>query len=109
MTIIVTRNASGRIRGFLASCMAEIAPGVYTAPRMNVRVRERVWTVVGEWFEPQREMAVVMTWPDRSKNCGQSVRSLGVPAVELVEYSGVYLARRETGRTDGANDGAGTA
>ena len=36
--------------GFLASCMLEIAPGVYTQPDMSVSVRERVWTVLSGWW-----------------------------------------------------------
>ena len=35
MVVIVTRDVADRFRGFLASCMLEIAPGVYTAPRMS--------------------------------------------------------------------------
>ena len=49
MTVVVTRNAPERYRGFLASCMLEIAPGVYTSPRMSDGVRERVWEVCLEW------------------------------------------------------------
>ena len=50
MTVVVTRNVVDRFRGFLASCMLEVAPGVYTAPRMNAAVRNRVWLVMEEWF-----------------------------------------------------------
>lgn len=46
MTLAVTRDVAARFRGFLASCMLEIAPGVYTSPKMNRAVRERVWSVV---------------------------------------------------------------
>ena len=42
MTVVVTRNVPGRYRGFLASCMLEVAPGVYTNPGMTRAVRERV-------------------------------------------------------------------
>ena len=42
MTVVVTRNVAPRFRGFLASVMLEIAPGVYTAPEMSKGVRERV-------------------------------------------------------------------
>ena len=42
MTVLVTRNAPMRYRGFLASCMLELAAGVYTSPRMTRAVRERV-------------------------------------------------------------------
>ena len=30
--------------------MLEIAPGVYTAPNLNAAVRDRVWTVLSDWF-----------------------------------------------------------
>ena len=35
MTVVVTVNVESRYRGFLASVMLEIAPGVYTGPRMT--------------------------------------------------------------------------
>ena len=46
MCVIVTRDVPARFRGFLASCMLEIAPGVYTQPDMSASVRERAWTVL---------------------------------------------------------------
>jgi CRISPR-associated protein Cas2 len=97
MTVVVTRNSSGRIRGFLSSCMCEIAPGVYTAPRLSVAVRERVWRVMKSWFEPSRDMAIVMTWPDNAVPGGQVIRCIGVPRTELWDYYGVTLARRHLG------------
>ena len=51
MTVVVTRNVAPRYRGFLASVMLEIAPGVYTSPRMSRAVRERVWEVLTGWFD----------------------------------------------------------
>lgn len=42
MVVIVTRDVADRFRGFLASAMLKIAPGVYTAPRMNAGVREQL-------------------------------------------------------------------
>ena len=35
MTVIVTRDVEPRYRGFLASAMLEIAPGVYVAPDLS--------------------------------------------------------------------------
>ena len=35
MTVVVTINVEARYRGFLASAMLEIAPGVYTSPQMT--------------------------------------------------------------------------
>ncbi len=95
MTVMVTRSASGRIRGFLASCMCEVAPGVYTSPRMTEAVRVRVWDVLLRWVPAEPDCSVVMTWPDRSQACGQSVLILGAPACELCLVDGFVLARRE--------------
>ena len=94
MTIIVTRDVAPRIRGFLASCMIEIAPGVYTSPRLSAAVRERVWTVIAEWFEELGGRCIVMTWQDSRAPSGQRVRVAGEPPVELIEHDGVFLSRR---------------
>ena len=48
MTVVVTVNVEGRYRGFLASAMLEIAPGVYISPQMTDGIRERVWDVLDE-------------------------------------------------------------
>ena len=100
MTVVVTRNMPGRFRGFLASCMCEIAPGVYTAPRMSAAVRERVWTVLRSWFAGEPDQAILMTWPDRNLIGGQQVLSLGVPRKDLWNLDGVYLARRDLSETE---------
>jgi len=94
MTVVVTRNAAGRVRGFLTSCMCEIAPGVYTAPRMTEALRDRIWDVMTDWFEGG-DSAIMMTWPDPSVPGGQGLRALGVPRTEVVDHHGIFLARRE--------------
>ncbi len=94
MTIVVTRDVAPRIRGFLASCMLEIAPGVYTSPRLSSRVRERIWTVIAEWFLGLGGGSIVMTWQDSRHPSGQVVRVLGTPPVELVDQEGVILSKR---------------
>lgn len=94
MTVVVTRNVSDRVRGFLASSMLELGPGVYSAPRLSVVVRERVWDVVSEWFLLEREASVVMVWVDPQVPGGQNVRVLGIPPVELVEVDGLIVTRR---------------
>lgn len=98
MTVVVTRNVRERFRGYLASCMCEIAPGVYTAPRMTRAVRERVWGVLESWFAHGEDASIVMTWPDSKLPGGQEVHVLGEPSAEVVEHDGIYLARRELGR-----------
>lgn len=105
MTVVVTRNVSARFRGFLASVMCEIAPGVYTAPRMSAGVRDRVWSVLEGWWTLGADAMVLMTWPEPRLPGGQEVRVLGgapevetnapspPPKRELVQHDGVYLAR----------------
>ncbi len=94
MTVVVTRDVADRFRGFLASCMLEIAPGVYTSPRMNRAVRERVWEVLSEWFAELGGGGIVMTWSEPSAPGGQQIAVLGSPSYELCEYYGVFLARK---------------
>jgi CRISPR/Cas system-associated endonuclease Cas1 len=46
MTVIATRNVEPKVRGFLASVMLEVGPGVYCAPRISPAVRDRIWSVM---------------------------------------------------------------
>ncbi len=96
MVVIVTRNVPDRYRGFLASCMLEIAPGVYTGPNMTKGVRERVWGVLEEWWSDLvPEASVVMTWRQDDAPGGQGLRELGLGPREFVDYDGAVLIRRE--------------
>jgi CRISPR-associated protein Cas2 len=97
MTVVVTRNAPGRYRGFLASCMLELAPGVYTSPHMSEAVRERVWAVCCEWAGAlPDDGGVLMTWREKQEPSGQAVRTLGWPKKEFVELDGMWLDRADT-------------
>lgn len=95
MVVIVTTDVPQRFRGFLASVMLEIAPGVYTSPAMNAGIRERVWKVMEEWFTALGGGSIVMTWPDRNEPGGQGVKTLGLPAREFVELDGLFTIRAE--------------
>jgi CRISPR-associated protein Cas2 len=88
MVVVVTRDVADRFRGFLASAMLEIAPGVYTAPRMSKGVRERVWAVLTDWHRQLGGGAILMTWRDPSEACGQGIRTLGLPSRTFVELDG---------------------
>ncbi len=92
MTVVVTRNVSDRVRGFLASSMLEIGPGVYTGSRLSVAVRDRIWDVLESWFTG--DASIVMVWRDSKIPGGQSVRVLGAPPIDLVELDGIVLSRR---------------
>jgi CRISPR-associated protein Cas2 len=89
-----------RFRGFLASCMLEIAPGVYTARKMNRAVRERVWAVLEEWFSELGGGGIVMTWLEPLAPGGQQINVLGSPSYELYPCSDVFLARKRDLRSD---------
>ena len=93
MTVIVTINVAGRYRGFLASAMLEIAPGVYTAPRMTAGIRERVWETLARWHAELGQGSIVMTWRDADAVGEQQIRTLGEAPKEIVDADGVYLVK----------------
>ena len=94
MCVVVTRDVPARFRGFLSSCMLEIAPGVYTQPDMSAGVRERVWSVLDDWWAAYRQGSVVMTWAAPGVAPRQGVLMLGEPPKDLVEYDGLHITRR---------------
>lgn len=95
MTVVVTRNAPDRYRGFLASCMLEVAPGVYTSPRMSSGVRERVWAVCVEWADAlPADGGVLLTWRDAEQPSGQGLRILGWARNEFIDHDGVWISCR---------------
>lgn len=100
MTVVVTRDVPPRFRGFLASCMLEIAPGVYTEPRMTVGIRDRIWAVMQLWYAELGGGSLVMTWRDPAHPAGQQIEVLGEPPMDLVDVDGVILARRTSSTGD---------
>jgi len=95
MTVVVTRNVSARVRGLLASVMLEVAPGVYSAPRISPAVRDRIWSVLEDWFHNERDASIVLLWQEREMPGGQAMRTLGSPPVKLIEVDGLLLSRRD--------------
>ncbi|HGG56738.1 MAG TPA: type I-E CRISPR-associated endoribonuclease Cas2 [Nannocystis exedens] len=94
MTVVVTSALPDRFRGFLASCMCEVAPGVFTSPNMSRGVRTRVWGVLDDWFSFVRGGgSIVMTWPSKHEPGGQGLLTLGLPRRELVAHDGMVFVR----------------
>lgn len=93
MTVVVTVNVEARYRGFLASTMLEIAPGVYTSPRMTKGIRNRIWAVLSSWYSQLGQGSIVMTWQDSGVASGQQIRTLGEPPKSIVEADGVFLVK----------------
>lgn len=103
LTLIVTRDVAARYRGFLASVMPELAPGVYVSTDMTSGVRDRVWAVAESWWNDAPGSSIVMAYPDKSAPGRLGVRVLGLPSVELAEIDGIRLVLR---RVEGANGSA---
>ncbi len=96
MTLAITRNVPGRFRGFLASCMLEVGPGVYAAPHLRKAVRERLWRVMLDWAGQVPEGGgVMLMWRDREAPSGLSIRTLGWPKTEIVSHEGIWLSQRD--------------
>ena len=93
MTVVVTVNVEARYRGFLASTMLEIAPGVYTSPEMTRGIRDRVWEVLTRWYDALGQGSIVMTWLDPAAVGQQQIRTLGESPKEIVDADGVYLVK----------------
>lgn len=94
LCVVVTRDVDGRYRGFLGSCMLELAPGVYAHPRMSTGVRDRIWTVLADWHGRLGRGSVVMTWADTASAGALGLKVLGEPPKEIETHEGVLLARR---------------
>lgn len=94
MTMVVTRDVEPRYRGFLASAMLEVAPGVYAAPAMTKGVRERIWTVLSEWWWGLGRGSIVMAWRNPSASGGIGLEMLGEPPKTILDADGVLLVKR---------------
>lgn len=94
LTLVVTRDVEARYRGFLTSIMLEVAPGVYVSPRMTAAVRNRVWSVISEWWFALGRGSVVMVWRDTNMPGDLRIESLGDPPKEIVDADGVLLVKR---------------
>ena len=95
MTVVVTRDVPPRFRGFLGSCMLEIAPGVYTAPGLSVAIRVRIQAVLEEWWNAERQGSIVITWQEPKAAAGQAFSILGEPVKELADFDGLWIARSD--------------
>ncbi len=94
MTIVVTRNVENRIRGFLASIMLEIAPGVYISPRLNTRVHEQMINVLKSYWMNLENQGIVVCWNDKKVPCGIGLFVMGSPPTSICDYDGLFLSMR---------------
>ena len=94
MTIVITRNVAPRIRGFLASVMLEIAPGVYISPRINQGVRDRILGVLDDYWVEQPDQGIVVCWESKLMPGGVDLKVWGSPVHAIDEIDGLFLCRR---------------
>ena len=94
MTVVVVRDVADRYRGFLASVMPEVAPGVFVSPDLSRGIRERLWAVLSKWWDGAPGGSVVLTWRDDNAAGRLGLLTLGLPRRELVDLDGALLVRR---------------
>jgi len=94
MTVVVVRDVADRYRGFLASVMPEVAPGVFVSPDLSRGVRERLWAVLSGWWDGVPGGSVVLTWRDDNAAGRLGLLTLGLPRRELADLDGALLVRR---------------
>ena len=94
LTVLITRDVEDRYRGFLASALLELAPGVYASPVLSARAREKIWGVLTDWHAHLGSGSIVLLYPDRQADGGMVVRSLGQPPRQPVRIDGVLLTLR---------------
>jgi len=94
LTVLITRDVEDRYRGFLASAMLELAPGVYASPHLSARSRDQIWKVVSEWHGQLQRGSITLLHPDRHADGGLQVRQLGTPPRHPVRIDGVLLTRK---------------
>ena len=94
MTVVVVRDVADRYRGFLASVMPEVAPGVFVSPDLSRAVRERLWAVLSSWWDAVPGGSVLLTWRDDTAPGRLGLLTLGLPRRGLVDLDGALLVRR---------------
>jgi CRISPR-associated endoribonuclease Cas2 subtype I-E len=74
--------------------MPEIAPGVYVAPELSKAVRQRIQTVLTDWWGKLPGGSIVMGWKDDSAPGRLGIVTLGLPPASLADVDGMLMVRR---------------
>lgn len=93
-TVIITRDVQPRYRGFLASIMLEVAPGVYVSPRLNPKVRDGVWDVLEKWHGYLNRGSVVMISRNTSVIGKMLCKTLGDTQNKIIDFEHLLLTRK---------------
>lgn len=95
LTMIVTRDVEMRYRGFLTSIMLEVSAGVYVAPDMSSAVRDRVWSVMTDWWTELGRGSLTLVWRDITAIGNLRIETLGEPPRTIVDADGILLVKRK--------------
>ncbi len=95
MTVVATRDVADRYRGFLSSIMPEIGPGVYVSSDLSRGVRDRVWTVLSDWWDGAPGGSITMVWKDDTSPGRLGLLTLGLPPRTLADLDGLLLVRQD--------------
>ena len=93
MTVIITRDVELRYRGFVASVMVEVAPGVYISPALSSGARTRVWEILRSWHDELGNGSITMIWRDSSRKHGMGLEQVGTPPKNIYDHEGYLLVR----------------
>ena len=95
MNVVITRDVPPRHRGFLASCMLEVTPGVYVSPHMTSGARERIWAILLAWEPLISGGSITMLWPAPKSSSGVGLKVMWVPPRSFIDHEGLWLTRMD--------------
>lgn len=97
MFVAVTRNASPRIAGFLASTLLRVSATCYVGPRITSRARQKIIDVVAEFASYDREASVTFVWTDEGAVSGVAVAHVSEPCTNIIDIDGIMVVMEDIG------------
>lgn len=94
MVVICLTDVADRFHGFLRSIMLNVHPGVYVSMDLDTGSRNRVWTILEDWWNQEPRGQAIMIYRDKSKPMDMDFRILGGTKRPIVEYDEHYALHR---------------
>lgn len=93
MTVVVAIDVPDRYHGFLASALCEIATSVYVSAGLSIAVRDRIWSVLSEWYAAAPQGQITMVWVASKADGRIGLLQLGEHPRDLCWQQSTLLAR----------------
>jgi CRISPR-associated protein Cas2 len=90
LTVVVTRNAPDRLRGFLRSTMVEVSSHTFLSVFLTKRAREAIWAEVAPFGSDN--VSVLMVYEDSTLATRCVVRISGEPQRDFLVLDGLLLS-----------------